>query len=86
MHTPENRPADPAKLERIIGAIRIFGALLLMAAILLALDAGSFASSLGLDSLTRQVLAAMCALMGIADFFVVPAILRRSQKDHDKAL
>ena len=73
---PEAQQAGQKTL--IVIYIRILGAVFMLAAVTVAFNLGGLAGTIGItDGLARKILGGFLFALGLADYFVLPAILTK---------
>ncbi len=86
MNSAPFRNVSPEKIAQLIGVIKLFAAIMILAGVSIWLNAGGIAVRLGLDATTQKIMAGALMALGFLEFFLMPKLLRRSRKIDDKAL
>lgn len=92
MSAPANapKPLTPEKVETLTLILRLGGALLIVFGMVMGLDLGGLATKFGLNDGTEesmhQIMGGMIALVGLVDFFVLPAYFKRLHAKNNTSL
>lgn len=77
------QPLSPEKTEKLVLILRIGGAMLILFGLIMGLDLGGLATQFGFNDGTEesmhQILGGMISVVGLVDFFVLPAYFKRIQ-------
>jgi hypothetical protein len=81
MTDSDDRNRQAARSMALVTKVmRALGACFMLAAPLLAFDAGGIASRFGLSGMTGKILGGALFVMGLVDFFVMPGVLRQAMQ------
>lgn len=80
----------PEKAAQLTNILRLGGAFLILGGMVIGLDVGGAATKIGLndgsEESMHQLIGGAFALVGLADFFVLPAFFKRISNKQDQSL
>lgn len=75
------QPLTPEKAEKLALILRLGGGMLVLFGMVIGLDVGGLATTFGLNNGTEdsihKIIGGMIAVVGLVDFFVLPAFFKR---------